>query len=204
MNHYFIGKVLNTEDAKKLIKSQSFISRNIPTVGKVFNFNTKFAYLGYMDDKTILDLQNKISNVLEAVTDNFGPQICTYTGYGITGLKTTKKSVSTLYKCDNISNTIVPYLRSYINEITEDTSDFYPHVSLLRIDAGDVSEVLKEDNKGKNILQKTYLPDPKTFKIDSIDIIKGIPLIKRVGTPSRYDDMELKVINKYALRGNKN
>ncbi len=201
MNHYFIGKLLNPEDTKKLIKNQSFISRNIPTIGKVFNFNTKFAYLGYMDEPTMLELQNKISNVLETISDSFGPQTCTYTGYGITGLKTTKKSVSVLYDCDTFSKIIVPYLRSYIDQVTGDTSDFYPHVSLLRIDAGDVNEVLKEDNKGKNILQKTYLPDPKTFSIDSIDIMKGELIIKRSGQPSRYDDMNIKKINSFKLRG---
>ncbi len=201
MNHYFIGKLLNPDDAKKLIKSQSYISRNIPTTGKIFNFNTKFAYLGYMDEQTILDLQNKISNVLESLTDNFGPQKCNYTGYGITGLKTTKKSVSILYDCDVISKVIVPYLRHYINQITDDVSDFYPHVSLLRIAAADVNEVLKEDDKGKSILQKTYLPDSKTFVIDSIDIMRGDLKIKRLGMPSRLDDMDMKVINKYTLRG---
>ena len=201
MNHYFIGKLLNPDDAKKLIKSQSYISRNIPTTGKVFNFNTKFAYLGYMDEQTLLDLQNKISNVLEALTDKFGPQTCNYTGYGITGLKTTKKSVAVLYDCDEVSKIIVPYLRNYIDEITGNTSDFYPHVSLLRIDAGDVNEIMKEDDKGKSILQKTYLPDPKTFTFDSIDIMKGELLVKRSGQPSRYDDMNVKVINRYKLRG---
>ena len=104
MNHYFIGKLLNPDDAKKLIKNQSYISRNIPTVGKVFGFNTKFAYLGYMDDQTLLNLQNKISNILEATTDNFSPQTCTYSGYGITGLKTTKKSVAVLYDCDRMES----------------------------------------------------------------------------------------------------
>lgn len=201
MNHYFIGKLLNPDDSKKLLKSQSYLSRNIPPTGKVFNFNTKFAYLGYMDDQTFLDLQNKISNVLETISDNFGPQDATYTGYGITGLKTTKKSVALLYDCDIVSKIIVPYLRSYIDEITGDTSDFYPHVSLLRIDAGDVSEVLKKDDKNKNILQKTYLPDPKTFKIDSIDIMKGELIVKRSGQPSKTDDMNMKFVNKYVLRG---
>lgn len=201
MNHYFIGKLLNPEDSKKLNSAQSYIARSTPAVGKVFNFNTKFAYLGYMDEPTFLDLQNKISNVLEALTDKFGPQTCTYTGYGVTGLKTTKKSVSALYECDNLSKVIVPYLRSYIDEITGDTSDFYPHVSLLRVEASDVKEVLKEDNQGKNILQKTFLPKPNTFAVDSIDIMKGIPKIKRSGTPSRLDDMDIKFVNKYVLRG---
>ncbi len=201
MNHYFIGKLLNPEDSKKLIKSQSYISRNIPTTGKVFNFNTKFAYLGYMDEQTILDLQNKISNVLEAITDNFGSQTCKYSGYGITGLRTTKKSVAVLYDCDVVSKIIVPYLRNYTNQVTDDDSDFYPHVSLLRIAASDVNEVLKEDDKGKTILQKTYLPDPKTFKIDSIDIMKGELLVKRAGQPSKFDDMNMKVINRFELRG---
>jgi len=202
MNHYFIGKNLNPEDSKKLNSAQSFIARGgVPSVGKVFNFNTKFAYLGYMDEPTFLELQNKLSNVLEAITDKFGPQTCTYTNYGITGLKTTKKSVSVLYECDNLSKVIVPYLRSYVDEITGDTSDFYPHVSLLRIEASDVKEVLKEDKDGKTILQKTYLPKPNTFTVDSIDIMKGIPKIKRSGTPSRLDDMDIKIINKHSLRG---
>ncbi len=201
MNHYFIGKMLNPEDSKKLNSSQSYISHNIPAVGKVFNFNTKFAYLGYMDEQTFLDLQNKISNVLEAITDKFGPQIGTYTGYGITGLKTTKKSVSVLYESDNLSKVIVPYLRSYIDEITGDTSDFYPHVSLLRVEASDVKEVLKKDNQGKDILEKVFLPKPNTFTVDSIDIMKGIPKIKRSGTPSRLDDMDIEFVNKYTLGG---
>ena len=66
MNHYFIGKVLNQNDSKKLNGPQSFISRNVPTVGKVFNFNIKFAYLGYMDETTILELQNKMHKIKEA------------------------------------------------------------------------------------------------------------------------------------------
>jgi len=201
MNHYFIGKMLYPEDSKKLNSSQSFIARGAPAVGKVFNFNTKFAYLGYMDQPTFLELQNKIGNVLEAISEKFGPQTCSYTNYGITGLKTTKKSVSILYECDNLSNVIVPYLRSYINEITGDTSDFYPHVSLLRIEASDVKEVLKEDKDGKTVLQKTYLPKPNTFIVDSIDIMKGVPKIKRSGTPSRLDDMDIEFVNKYKLGG---
>ena len=64
MNHYFIGKVLNANDAKRLKGAQSYLSHSVPVVGKIFNFNTKFAYLGYMDEATILELQNKISNVL--------------------------------------------------------------------------------------------------------------------------------------------
>lgn len=203
MNHYFIGKVLNANDAKRLKGAQSYLSRSVPVVGKIFNFNTKFAYLGYMDEPTILELQNKISNVLETVTDTYGPQTATFTQYGIAGLKTTKKSVSILYKNDNVSDVIVPYLRSYINKLTGDTSDFYPHVSLLRIDASDVSDVMKEDAKGQTILQKTFLPKPNTFTIDSIDLIQGKPIIKRMGQPSKYDDMELKVINKFMLRGDK-
>lgn len=202
MNHYFIGKMLNPEDSKKLNSSQSFIGRStVPIAGKVFNFNTKFAYLGYMDQPTFLELQNKIGNILEAVSEKFGPQTCTYTNYGITGLKTTKKSVSILYECDNLSKVIVPYLRSYINEITGDTSDFYPHISLLRIEASDVKEVLKEDKDGKTILQKTYLPKPNTFTVNSIDIMKGVPKIKRSGTPSRLDDMDIEFVNKYELIG---
>jgi len=201
MNHYFIGKLLNPEDARKLIKSQGYISRNIPTTGKVFNFNTKFAYLGYMDDQTFLALQNKLSNVLEALSDNIKPQTGKYTGYAITGLKTTKKSVAILYQNDIITNVLVPYLRSYVNKVTGDESDFLPHVSLLRIDASDVNEVLKEDDKGKNILQKTYLPDPKIFKIDSIDIMKGELLVKRTGQPSKTDDMNMRKVVSYPLRG---
>lgn len=203
MNHYFIGKVLNQNDAKQLNGPQSFIARNVPTVGKVFNFNTKFAYLGYMDENTILELQSKISNVLETLSDTFGPQSCTYTSFGITGLKTTKKSISILYKCDSVEKVIVPYLRSYINKFTGDESDFYPHVSLLRIDANDVNEVLKEDDSGKNILEKTFIPKQNTFDIDSIDIIKGTPIVKRMGQPSKYDDMDMKVINRYMLRGDR-
>jgi len=203
MNHYFIGKILNIPDSKKLNSGQTFISRNIkvaPT-GKIFKFNTKFAYLGYMDHQTFLELQNKISNVLEALSEKFGPQTCKYTKYDITGLKTTKKSISILYSCNNINNVIVPYLRSYINEITGDTSDFKPHVSLLRVDASDIKEVLKEDNTGKNILEKVFLPKENTLLIDSIDIMRGIPKIKRSGTPSRLDDMDIEFVSKYSLNG---
>jgi hypothetical protein len=202
MNHYFIGKLLNPEDSKKLLKSQNYISKNVPITNKIYNFNTKFAYLGYMDEQTMLELQNKISNVLEAISDNFGPQNCTYTRYGITGLKTTKKSIAALYDSNNLSNIIVPYLRSYIDKITGDNSDFYPHISLLRIDANNVNKVLLEDESGKNILQKTFLPDPNSFLIDSIDIMKGELMTKRTGLPSRYDDMNIKKISSYKLRGN--
>lgn len=202
MNHYFIGKVLIQNDAKKLNNAQSFLGRKIPTVGKIFNFNTKFAYLGYMNEQTMMELQSKISNVFETLTDTLGPQECTYTKYGITGLKTTKKSISILYENSKISDVIVPYLRSYTNQLTGDESDFYPHISLLRIDANDVNEVMKEDDKGKNILEKTFLPKPNTFTVDSIDIIKGTPIVKRMGQPSKYDDMDMKVINRYMLRGN--
>jgi len=203
MNHYFIGKLLNPDDAKRLTKGQNYISKNIPTSGKVFNFNTKFAYLGYLSDQDILELQNKLSNVMEALSDKIGPQTATYSKYGVTGIRTTKKSISLLYKNDTITNVVVPYLRNYINQITDDSSDFLPHVSLLRIDANDVNMVTKKDDKGQNILEKTYLPDPNSFIIDSIDIMKGIPVVKRQGAPSKYDDMNMTVINKFKLLGSK-
>lgn len=203
MNHYFIGKLLNQDDAKKLVGKQSYITKNlnVPVIDKIINPNTKFAYLGYMDENTILKLQDKLNNIFEAISTQFGTQTCTYKQYGITGLKTTKKSIGLLYNCSKISNIIVPYIRSYSDYITGETSDFYPHISLLRIDAKDQSSVLKPDNKGLSILEKTYLPDPKTFTIDSIDILRGDLKIKRSGLPSRYDDMELKVIHKYMLTG---
>lgn len=203
MNHYFIGKLLNPDDAKKLYGKQSFLSRNIPTTGKIFNFNTKFGYLGYMDEGTMLSLQDKLNNIFEALSNEFGPQKCKYIEYGITGLKTTKKSVSILYENDNIENIIVPYIRSYIDKITGETSYFYPHVALVRFDVRDQSEILKEDEKGKNILGRTFLPDPPEFLIDSVDILMGQTKIKRTGAPSKYDDMEMKVIHKYNLTGTK-
>lgn len=199
MDHYFIGKLLNPEDSKKLIGKQSYITRNlnVPITGKIINFNTKFTYLGYMDEQTMLKLQDKLNNVFEALTMKYKPQKCTYTGYGITGLRTTKKSIAALYNCPIVEQVIVPFIRSYTDDITGETAGFYPHVSLLRIDARDQSEVEKQ-----SILNKTYLPDPNTFTIDSIDILKGTPKIRRSGPSSRYDDMEIKVINKYMLRGN--
>jgi len=200
MNHYFIGKLLNSNDAQKLTGKQNYLSRNLPVTNKVINFNTKFAYLGYLDDNTMLDLQDKLNNVFEALTKTFQPFNCEYTQYGISGLKSTKKSVSVLYNNSEVSNVIVPFIRHYTNQITEDDSDFYPHVALLRFDASDYSKVVSaKDKKGLPLLETTFLPEPAYFTVDSIDIMKGTPLVRRSGPSSKTDDMDISVIHRYKL-----
>lgn len=202
-NHYFIGKLLNPEEAKQLQGSQSYLSRNIKTTGKVINFNTKFAYLGYLDHESLLMLQDKLNNVFESIVNQYGPQKCKYTQFGITGLKTTKKSVSLLYQNDNLQKIIVPFIRHYVKQITEDESDFYPHVALLRFNARDENDILKPGKDGKNILQKTFVPRNPIFTVDSIDLMKGELKVRRMGAPSKYDDMDMVLVNSYKLRGQK-
>lgn len=203
MNHYFIGKLLNPEDARKLVGKQKYLSKQINVTGKVFNFNTKFAYLGYLDQSTELQLKDKLFNIFEAITAQYGPQKAKYTKYSVTGLKTTKKSVSVLYENKNITDIIVPYIRSYTDEITDGPSDFLAHVALLRFDASDVGQIMKKNEKELTILNKTFMPEPNTFNIDSIDILRGVPKVRRSGAPSRYDDMDIEVVDKFVLRGNK-
>lgn len=202
MNHYFIGKLLNPEDANRLKGKQSYLSRQIPTTGKVFNFNTKFAYLGYMDEKTMLELQDKLNNVFETLTENITTQKCVYTKYDITGPKTTKKSISLLYQNPTIENVVVPYIRSFTDGITEmrDAEGYTPHVALVRFDARDIGEVMKKNVKDLTVLNKTFMPEPREFTVDSIDIMRGELKVRRSGPPSPDDDMDLKVVHKYRLR----
>ena len=200
MNHYFIGKFLNQDDQKKLFGKQTYLSKNLPITNKVENLNTKFAYLGYFDDLTMLELQDKLNNVMESITSYIDPINAIYKNYSITGLKTTKKNISILYDCPIITDIVVPYIRSYTNQFTEDTSDFYPHISLLRFDAKNLTTILnKTDNKGNNILENTFLPEPNTFLLDSIDIMKGVPKFRRSGPSSRYDDMDITIIHRYNI-----
>ena len=193
MHHYFIGKLLNQEDSKNLIGTQSYISRKINSK-KISNLNIKFAYLGYMDDETFLSLQDKISNIMSALSENVSASKSMYTGFGITGEKTTKKSVSIMYQNDIITKIVVPYLRSYLSPITGESMDYFPHISLTRIDVNNITADIEE------FLTTVRIPQNNTFTIDTIDILKGIPKIVRPGPSSKLDDMDMEVRASYALK----
>ena len=194
MNYYFIGKLLNTNDGGKLNGPRGFLTRNIPSIGKVYNFNTKFAYLGYMNEATELVIKDKLNNMFEAIANKYAPQECQYTQYDITGPLKTKKAISILYENDNISNVIVPYIRSYTDAVfSYQQTEYVPHIAMLRFDP--------RESFNPSILQKTRLPTPNTFTIDSIDLLKGVPATTRAGPPSKYDDMYIKLVNRYPLTG---
>ena len=195
MHHYFIGKLLNEDDSKNLSGAQSYIVKKTGSK-KITNLNAKFAYLGYMDEETFLQLQDKISNILGSISDNFAPHTCKYTGFDITGEKTTKKSISVLYENDVITKILVPYLRSYLSPITGESNVFFPHVSLARIDVQNINDEIRD------IVSKVFIPKYNpTFKIDTIDIMKGIPKVVRSGPSSKLDEMDMVLVSSYKLVG---
>ena len=194
MHHYFIGKLLNPEDSKNLIGAQGYIERKTKSK-KVVELNAKFAYLGYMDDATFLELQDKISNITGVISEKFKAQECVYTGFGITGEKTTKKSVSIMYKNDVITQILVPYLRSFISTITNESNIFYPHISLARINTSDINQELE------SFVETIRVPKTQSFTIDSLDIMKGIPKVIRSGPSSKLDDMDMELVQSYKLVG---
>ncbi len=208
MNHYFIGYLLKPDDSKKLIGGQNFITRtlnqkDVQVLGKVTDFHTKFSYLGYLDKATELLIKDKLSNVFEAISSKFGPLEGEMTRYGLTkGIKT-KKSVAIYFKNADLENIIVPYIRSYTDHmLTKIPEDFEPHISLLRVDVKDTSKILEKDPRtGQDILEKTYLPKDNKFVIDSIQFLRGKPKIARTGAPSKYDEMDIEIIDQYKLRG---
>lgn len=211
--HYFIGKMINNEESHQLNGSQNYLLKQMNNLGvapsgkiQVKQFHTKFAYLGYTNKETELEVKDKLNNVFEALRNKFAPVQATYTGYNITGIKT-KKSISLMYTCDLVSEIIVPYIRSYTEDMRyypeeKNEPSFNPHVALIRFDAKDQNTLLKPDDSGKNLLQKVFLPKDPHFMIDSIDLLCGKPRITRPGTPSKYDDMDIEVVHRYTFIGN--
>lgn len=205
MNHYFIGFLLKNEDARKISSTQTYLSNllnrmDVDIIGKVLNFNTKFAYLGYLDHNSELIFKDKLNNIFEALSSKIKPNKSTYISYGITGSKT-KKSISAIYKNEILEDVIVPYIRSYTDEMTQRTTidDFIPHVAILRFNADDMGKIVKKDKNGKTLLDKIFLPKPDYFEIDSIQLLRGKTVITRQGAPSKYDDMNIEVIAQYKL-----
>lgn len=194
MHHYFIGKLLNSEDSKNLIGAQGYIERKTKSK-KISELNAKFAYLGYMDDQTFLELQDKISNITGVISEKFKACECVYTEFGITGEKTTKKSISIMYKNDTITEILVPYLRSFISPITGESNIFYPHISLARINTADINQELEE------FVKTIRIPKATSFTIDTLDIMKGNPKVIRSGPSSKLDEMDMELVQSYKLVG---
>ena len=209
MNHYFIGFLLKSEDSRKLMGAQNYLTsqlhkKNASILGKVTNFHTKFAYLGYLDNQTELLIRDKLNNVFEAIANKFKPLEGEMTEINLTkGIKT-NKSIAIFYENKDLENIIIPYLRSYIDKMLDKPSEkVEPHISILRVDARDTGKILEKDPKSqKNILEQTFLPKENKFIIDSIQFLRGKPKITRTGAPSKYDEMDIEIINQYQLRGN--
>jgi len=144
----------------------------------VNQFHTRFVYLGYLTDDSLEEFMQYINPAMMALAKTFAPIRCPFGDFSVKR-KSNYKKISVLYSSSIVSYVIVPYLRNYVNDILgyPKTGEYMPHVNLCTV-KGPVDE-----------LPSTLVPE--YFDIRSIDILKGVPVEKRSGTPSKHDTMNI-------------
>lgn len=200
--HFFIGNIFKNDEQIKILKKIQKKLRFKYGL-KNFQFNNKFftnlIYLGYFDINTAnLYMENILSPLLEAISNNFKVLECQYLNFKLDYDKVFYNlSIEVNDKNNNLSDIIVPYL--YKNAITPIYNKEYknqvPLVNVL---------YYKDSTRIKNINNiKIELPK-NTFKIDHLSLIKGTPYKYRVGTPSVHDQLILEEIEQYTYNLMKN
>jgi hypothetical protein len=177
-NHYFIGASFDKSVTKPLRKIQNHIQRTMSVRHTVNQFHTRFVYLGYLTDDSLEEFMQYINPAMMALAKTFAPIRCPFGDFSVKR-KSNYKKISVLYSSSIVSYVIVPYLRNYVNDILgyPKTGEYMPHVNLCTV-KGPVEE-----------LPTTLVPE--YFDIRSIDILKGVPVEKRSGTPSKHDTMNI-------------
>jgi hypothetical protein len=203
-NHYFIGHMIRFEPSliKSFDKSKRFIEnlKDVRVKDATNNYHTRFIYLGYLDDKTANELiDNKLDIILQTVVNKIDSKTYNTTcniegGINIYGHKSTYKKVAIYYKNDLIEKKIVPLLR----KITEDLYGKYkykynPHINLMSVYPLTATKL----DVVKSKLYSSDIELPKTFTIDSIDILKSSTVELRKGRSSKNDESNVETIYTY-------
>lgn len=205
-NHYFIGYRIRFDNnlINSLNKSKKYIQslQDVKAKDLVHNYHTRFLYLGYLDNETSntlihdkLDpvlqlLVNKLSKYSSNMICNIDPEI------KIFGHKSTYKKIGIFYKNEMIETKIVPALREIMKDIYGEYKFTYnPHINIMSIYP--LNKVKTELLKSKLIHSDISLP--KSFSIDSIDILKSSTIQTRTGKASKNDESKIETILTYKL-----
>ena len=196
--HFFIGNILDNEEQVRMLKNiQKKLVKKYRL--KEYHWNNKlyanFIYLGYMDSNTAsLYMDNMMSNLLGAISEQFHKLTCKYTNYKIESDKSFHKVSLKLIDTENkIINIIVQYLHKYgILPIYPNRKDILkPAVDLVYYKN---SSIIGDDKEAIRI----QVPSME-FTIDHLSLIKGTPIKVRSGAPSLHDQMHYEEVHKYTF-----
>ena len=229
--YYFIGKMLNSSEARSVKKVKDIIIRKYGEVDreeKVVSEYTPLYMLGYYDDEYEDKLRNLLDPILSVLKNKYSPIKCFYEGVGFTDYSTYNDMISLLYtdKDNLIHNQIVPYIKKSFTETLKvpenqfDTENFL-QVPLFKLNKGKKSRMLKAYETDRITLYGLTLdmfskfPIPYVsrnentgknyFLMNSIDLLRATPLDLKSGRKSmKSDKVRVELVDSYSLRARNN
>jgi len=220
-HHYFIGKKLKKDDAKKIRETQQTIyeknSYLDPEV-KISNMYTPYLYLGYFNEKIEDKLKNLLLPQFFAIAEQFAPMNCHLKKYSFTGQSNNFQYLGLEYETPDkiLENVIIPYLKSYMDNYTglNLTYETIPMIPLLRLNSSKMVQFSKNNQYTKGEDGKyvfTNLPMPsvkynkdsrdKYIEIDSIDLLRATPIDVKKGRKSFNEPLQIDVLMSIPLGG---
>jgi hypothetical protein len=199
--HYFVGYKMQNE-AGRFKGLQRFLTNqlNIKNGKMVQDFHLRFAYLGYLDNSVLELFVDKIlGSLLETVEKNICEISCTTSRVKI------RKKVNSDYakvvvnldndELDKIIKYLVKYGTSKVFDNYNEASVKSAHINLFTFSTktNDVQAIRKKLAQLQSKKGNGKKVNPISFKVNKIEVLKGIPLVRRSGTPSKEDEMTIEV-----------
>jgi len=199
--HYFVGYKMQDE-AGRFKGLQRFLTNqlNIKNGKMVQDFHIRFAYLGYLDNSVLELFVDKIlGSLLETVEKNICEINCTTSRVKIRK-KVNSDYAKVVVNLDNDElNKIIKYLVKYgtskVFDNYNDASVKSAHINLFTFSTktNDVQTIRKKLTQLQSKKGNGKKVNPISFKVNKIEVLKGIPLARRSGTPSKEDEMTIEV-----------
>jgi len=225
-HHYFVGKLLNSQEARSGKNVQSIITKKFPLFtedDKTSSIYTPLYYLGYYNENYEQKLLTLLDPILEAIALNYDSFNCYYKGYTFSGKNSKYSTFSLFYEDDKniISDQIKPFLANAFTKTLNVPEDQFFTEPLNVIPFFRVSNSVKNDiiaqypnnqfelSNGNSILNFNTFPIPRDlfnknkrmnyFNFNSIDILRATPIEVKAGRQSAIDKMKIDLIRSIPL-----